>query len=203
MCAKAWSPFKQVIEKQLESYPYEYFSAPDVTSYYLVPNISCQVLLPAIEDVTIGIGQSTLVVKREALLEEFETDYYGQARPHCRVMVEPSLNENVTVLGTAFLEYYNVTLDIASKTLTLYGDITTEQAKPFPIWAIVLLSVVGGVIVIVGIALKIGQCIRDRRRNKAVVETRNLLVGNRGLSLFDSRAGINKDNSDRSIVDNE
>ena len=166
-----------------------------------MPNVSCQVLLEKIEDVTIEVGQSKLVVKRDALLEEFLTDYYGQVRPHCRVMVEPSLNENVTVLGTAFLEYYNVTLDIATHTMTLYGDITTEQPKSFPLWAIVLLSVVGAAIVIVGVALKIGQCIRDRRRNKAIVETRKLLVGNRGLSIFDSRAGINKE--DRDTVDNE
>ena len=64
----------------------------DVTSYYLVPGFSCQTLLPAIDDVTIGIGQSTLTMKKESLLEDFATDYYGQARPHCRVMVEPSLN---------------------------------------------------------------------------------------------------------------
>ena len=106
-------------------------------------------------------------------------------------MVEPSLNYSVTVLGTAFLENYNVTLDLVSKSITLYGDIITEKPKPFPLWAIVLISVVGGVLLLVGIALKVGQCIRDRRR-KAVVERRDLLIGNRGLSIFDSNTGINK-----------
>lgn len=64
-------------------------------------------------------------------------------------------------------------------------------------WAVITLSLIVGTAVITCLGLYIEQCLRGRKAKIVKVEKRDLLIGSRGLSMFES-TGINQNARDSS-----
>jgi hypothetical protein len=117
-------------------------------------------------DIQLVLGSATFSIPKKYLL--FPLEAVGEEL--CAVLLETTdatvSGTKAWMLGDVFLRAHDVIFDMGNMQVVIERDRTDSSSSSFPIWAIVLIAVIGG-LVLIGAAIVLAYCICKRKRPNA------------------------------------
>lgn len=117
-------------------------------------------------DITLQLASASFSIPRDYFLFPLDMEADG----FCAVLIEEvdvDVNgEKAWILGDVFLRAHDVLFDMANMQVIIERDRSDSSSSSFPIWAIVLIAVIGGLLLMVA-AIGMIYCMCRRKRQKA------------------------------------